>query len=82
VASVIGLKEVINPDSASRGMGKSVSADNDPDMVDVVAVNTEEYKVAASQVIFGHHTAEQSQFRCGAREDHPKLLFVEILHKP
>ena len=42
-------------------MGKSITAGNNADMVDVVAVNAEKDEVAAFQVIFGHHTAEQGK---------------------
>ena len=63
-------------------MGKAIRAGNNADMVDVIAVNAEKDEVASFQVIFGYHTAEQGKLSGGTREDHPKLLLVEILHKP
>ena len=63
-------------------MGKAIPTGNNADMVDVVAVNAEKDEVASFQVIFGHHNAEQGKLSGGTRENHPKMLFVEILHEP
>jgi len=79
--AIIPIQKQVDHDAASCCMSKSVFTDKDADMVDSAAITAEKNKVAGLQVLFRHHSAEQCLFSGSTRQEHPEVLFVEILHK-
>ena len=62
-------------------MSKTVVTDKDADMVNSASITAEKNKVAWMQLFFRYHTAEECKFTGSTRQEHPEVLFVEILYK-
>ena len=78
---IIGGEEIIQPHATTCSMSKTTAINHNADVINPIPVDAEKNKVAAPHVHTGEQRTKGGKFSGSARQNHPKLLQIKVLHK-